>query len=110
MGIMNSGVKQWIFQRVTNALIVTFGISLLCIFLSEDGLGYESLKNLITNSGFTYYFALVLVLSCINSVLAGWQIDGDYSKKFSLPANSLTLIALVVSVVYLIYGLKLLFT
>lgn len=109
MGIIKDGVKQWVFQRVSNALIVTFGIALLYVFLSQDGLSYASLKALVTNSGFTYYLAFVLLFSCVNSVLAGWQIDGDYSKKFGLPANSLTVVAFVVSTAYLVYGLKILF-
>ena len=109
MGLMKSGVKQWVFQRISNALIVTFGIALAFILCSGKGLTYESLTELVTASGFTYYFAVVLVLACLNSVLAGWQIDGDYAKKFGIPKNLLTILTVLVSLVYLVYGLKLLF-
>ncbi|MFT7223280.1 MAG: succinate dehydrogenase / fumarate reductase membrane anchor subunit [Cellvibrionaceae bacterium] len=109
MGIMNDGVKQWVFQRVTNAVVVTFGIVLAYLLLSGKVSNYDSLKASVLDSGLAYYIVLVLLLSCINSVLAGWQIDGDYSKKFGLPTNLLTIIALVVSAAYLLYGLNLLF-
>jgi succinate dehydrogenase hydrophobic anchor subunit len=57
-----------------------------------------------------WYLAIVLVLACINSVLAAWQIDGDYAKKFGFPSNLLTFTALLVSLLFLFYGLRLLFT
>lgn len=110
MGIMNSGVKQWVFQRITNALIVSFGVALLCVILSDNGLSYASLKDLFASQGWKIYFAIVLVLGCINSVLAAWQIDGDYAKKFGLPNNIvITLGGALVSLIFLFYGLSLLF-
>lgn len=110
MGIINSGVKQWIFQRITNALIISFGVALLCVLLSDNGTSYASLKELFSSQGWKLYFVVVLILSCINSVLAGWQIDGDYAKKFGLPSNIvITLGAALVSFIFLFYGLRLLF-
>ncbi|MGH1440492.1 MAG: hypothetical protein ACRBBR_10300 [Cellvibrionaceae bacterium] len=108
MGIMTSGVKQWVFQRIANALFVSFGICLLCVFLSTDGLAYESIKTEIV--AWKWYFIIVLIFACINSILAGWQIDGDYAKKFGLPSNIvITLGAVLVSLLFLFYGLGLLF-
>lgn len=109
MGIMNSGVKQWLFQRFSNVLFVTFGICLLWVFLSGGGLSYASLKALFASSGWKIYFAIVLVFACLNSVLAGWQIDGDYAKKFGLPKMALTWVAVIVSAAFLVYGLMLIF-
>jgi len=107
MGIINSGVKQWVFQRIANALFVSFGICLLCVFLSSDGLTYEYIKTEVAN--WKWYFVIVLVFACINSILAGWQIDGDYAKKFGLPSNIvITLGAVLVSLIFLFFGLRLL--
>ena len=108
MGVMNSGVKQWVFQRISNALIVTFGVALIFVLLSGDGFTYESLTQLVTSSGFKYYLIVVLLFACANSLLAAWQIEGDYAKKFGLPGMMISIVALVVSIAYLIYGLKLL--
>lgn len=107
MGIMNSGVKQWLFQRVSNALFVTFGICLVCVLWSTDSLTYDGLTALLAS--WKWYFAIVLILACINSVLAAWQIDGDYAKKFGIPSMVITVSALLVSLVFLFYGLGLLF-
>ena len=104
MGLINSGVKQWIFQRIANALFVTFGIFLLCIFLNSDGLSYAALQSQLVS--WKWYLAIVLVFACINGVLAGWQIDGDYAKKFGLPRLAITVIALLVGGFYLVSGLQ----
>lgn len=106
---MNSGVKQWMFQRISNALFITFGIALLVILLSENGLSYASLKELFASTAWKIYFAVVLILACLNSVLAAWQIDGDYAVKFGLPSNVITVTAILVSILFLFYGLSLLF-
>lgn len=110
MGVMNSGVKQWVFQRVSNAFFVSFGVALLCTLVSIDDLNFQSLKELITASGFTYYFALVLLLACINSVLAAWQIDGDYANKFGIPNFAITVITMLGSLAFLFYGLNTIFS
>ncbi len=106
---MNNGVKQWIFQRVSNALIISFGICLLCIFLSEDGLSYTSINELLSGGAFSIYLAIVLVFSCLNAMLAGWQIDGDYASKFGLPKNLITTVAVIASLGLLVFGLLVLF-
>lgn len=109
MGLINNGIRQWIFQRVSNALIISFGVCLLCILLSDDGLSYASINELLSGGIFTVYLAVVLVFSCLNAVLAGWQIDGDYASKFGLPKNMITIIATIVSLAFLVYGLLILF-
>ncbi len=106
---MNNGINQWLFQRLSNALIISFGVVLLYIFLSTDELNYGSVNTMLSNGVFTLYLTVVLIFSCINGVLAAWQIDGDYASKFGLPKNLITIITISVSVVFLIYGLILLF-
>ncbi len=110
MGMINSGVRQWIFQRISNALIVTFGVALVCVLLSDNGLSYASLTGLLASQAWKIYFTVVLVMACVNSVLAAWQIDGDYAKKFGLPTNAMTILGLVGSAVFLYFGLCLLFS
>lgn len=107
MGIISSGVTQWLIQRFCNAMIVTFGVALVLFFLTNETITYQTLVATFKEGFLKYYLVLVLVLSCFNSVLAAWQIDGDYAKKFNLPALLITALTAIVSIVYLGFGLKL---
>lgn len=107
MGVMNRGwgVKHWIFQRVSNALFVVFGF--LLAYILVQGVSYESLQALLDNGTVKLYLAVTLVFAFANSILAGWQISGDYSKKFGLNHSLFVGTVVVVSVAYLVYGLML---
>jgi len=109
MGIMTNGVKQWIFQRFANASFVVFGICLIYVFMADNGLSYNSLTALFTSFGFKLYLLLTLLLASLNGVLAAWQIDGDYAKKFGIPTLMITMVAIIVSIFYLIYGFEIIF-
>lgn len=109
MGIMTNGTKQWIFQRFANASFILFGVCLLCVTMGNNGLSYASLTDLFASGGFKLYLAATLVLAALNSMLAAWQIDGDYAKKFGLPEKFITTAAIIISVIYLIYGLVVIF-
>jgi len=104
---LNSGIKHWIFQRVSNALIVLFGIFLAATLASD--LSFDSLQALLSNSLTQVYLLITLAFACLNSMLAGWQIAGDYAKKFNIPHNGMVGVAVVVSIAYFVMGLSLIF-
>jgi succinate dehydrogenase / fumarate reductase membrane anchor subunit len=106
---MTNGVQQWVFQRVSNAAFVVFGVVLLVNILSHD-LTYEGVNDLFSSLGFTLYALVTLLLACVNSMLAGWQITGDYAEKFNIPPCLMMAVTVLVSLFYLIWGLILLFT
>jgi len=101
------GVKHWIFQRVSNALIVIFGIALAITLAS--GVSYESLQALMGNMLVKLYLAVTLVFAAGNSILAGWQIAGDYAKKFHINHSLMVGVTVVVSLAYLVIGSAIIF-
>lgn len=107
MSVMVNGVQQWVFQRVSNAVFVIFGIVLLHT-IATDGLTYEALTALFDTTSFKVYAVLTLAFASVNSLLAGWQIVGDYAVKFKLPPFLLMAVIVIVSQVYLIWGCMLL--
>ncbi len=109
MGIMNKGwgVKHWVFQRVSNALIVLFA-ALLAITLAS-GVTYESLQALMANPLVKIYLTVTLLFVFGNSILAAWQIAGDYAKKIRVSSPVLVGICVIVSAIYLVAGLKIIF-
>lgn len=106
MALMN-GVRQWVFQRVANAFLVLFGLLLLVTVL--NGVTYESLIGLLAAGWFKVFALVVLVLGCLNSVLAGWQITGDYAKKFHLPEKPMLAAIVIITAVFFVVGLMILF-
>jgi len=101
------GVKHWIFQRVSNALIVLFAVVLLATITA--GHSYESLQALMSKPLVKVYLAITLLFAFGNSILAGWQIAGDYAKKMNLSPGVMTWFGVLVSAAYLLFGLSLIF-
>lgn len=101
------GVKHWVFQRVSNALIVIFGVVLAATLVS--GVTFESLQETLANPVVKAYLVITLVFACLNSVLAGWQIAGDYANKFGFNAGVMVGFVAIVSAAYFVCGLTFIF-
>ena len=103
------GVKQWIFQRLSNVAIVVFGFWLIYFLASPGAITFLTLNELFSNPVSLIYLTITLVLAGLNSILAGWQIAGDYAEKFNLNQSILVAFGTVVSVAYIVTGLCILF-
>jgi len=102
------GVKHWLFQRTCNFIFVLFGVWLLISLIGGSFSSYESLNSLITG-GSKFILLAVLILAVLNSILAGWQIAGDYAHKINLPSAALTGFGVIVSLAFLVVGIGILF-
>ena len=103
------GVKQWIFQRLSNVAIVVFGFWLIYFLASPGAITFLTLNELLSNPASLIYLTITLVLAGLNSILARWQIAGDYAEKFNLNQSILVAFSTVVSVAYIVTGLCILF-
>ena len=103
------GVKQWIFQRLSNVAIVVFGFWLVYFLASPGAITAETINDLFSNTASLIYLTITLVLAGLNSILAGWQIAGDYSEKFNLNQTFLVSLGTIVSVAYIATGFCILF-
>ncbi|MDB4451084.1 hypothetical protein N9121_01890 [Pseudomonadales bacterium] len=101
------GVKQWIFQRASNALVVLFGLWLLATLI--NGVTSSTLNDALTGDISRVFLVLVLVAASLNSILAGWQIAGDYAHKIGMNEKLMTAVGAAISLAYLALGLKLIF-
>ena len=103
-----NGVRQWVFQRISNALIILYALIMLGWFLSQSELSYESTQALFGQVWFKLYTLITLVFVCLNSMLAGWQIAGDYLKAACV--NRLLVVSVAaVSAIYFVWAIILLF-
>ena len=103
------GVKQWIFQRLSNVAIIVFGFWLVYFLASPGAITAETINDLFSNTASLIYLTITLVLAGLNSILAGWQIAGDYAEKFNLNQTFLVSFGTIVSVAYIAVGFCILF-
>lgn len=105
-----NGVNQWLFQRASNLIFIVAGLVLAALILcSQDSLSYAGIKDLLNSLWFQIAAVIVLLAAVVNSVLAGWQIIGDYAKKFNLPGSLIIALVIVISCLTLILGLDVIF-
>lgn len=112
MGLISgerAGVKQWFFQRVSNAAIVVFGVFFFFTLASGGLSTFESAITLMSNPLVKIFLLLILVLSCLNAILAGWQIAGDYGHKIGVETGLLTTLVILSSALFFAYGVVLIF-
>jgi len=100
-----NGVQQWVLQRFSNIVLIVFALVFATSLAS--GLTYESLTSLFAQTWFKIYLIFTLVFTSLNSILAGWQIAGDYAHKANLPNWVLTGVGVIVTLVYFILALML---
>ena len=103
------GINQWIFQRISNLTIVIFGLWLLFFLASPGVIDFQVLQDLKADTATVIFFSFTLTLAGLNSILAGWQIAGDYADKFGLNQNLLVSITAIISLTYIAFGGYLLF-
>jgi len=104
---LGAGAQQWIWQRSANLLTVVF-VGVLFGVLAA-GLSYESLVAMLGQTGWRTYLVLTLIFAGGNSVLAGWQIAGDYARKAHLPVWLPTGLVAAITLLYLVAALRLIY-
>ncbi|MEM8593917.1 MAG: succinate dehydrogenase, hydrophobic membrane anchor protein [Pseudomonadota bacterium] len=109
MSLINNGITQWKFQRVANVTCIIAAVALVAMLWCGSITSHDELRALFAPIWIKLFFAIALIIACINSVLAGWQIAADYAGKINVSEKTLVIIVAVVSIVYALYGLKLIF-
>ncbi|WCN07614.1 succinate dehydrogenase, hydrophobic membrane anchor protein [Marinomonas mediterranea] len=99
-----SGTREWLFQRLSNLLICVWSVVFISLFISAPQLNYESWVQLFSPLWFKLYSSSTLLIVCLNSVLAGWQIGTDYIKANAVNWVYMQFIRLV-SLLYAVLGL-----
>ncbi|MEM0910339.1 MAG: succinate dehydrogenase, hydrophobic membrane anchor protein, partial [Pseudomonadota bacterium] len=80
-----NGIREWVFQRVSNVMIFAYGIFYITMVLSMGDVNYADWVAMHSGAVFKIVSSVVLVVTMLNSLLAGWQIGTDYTQKVSIP-------------------------
>ena len=105
-----NGIREWIFQRVSNVLIFIYAATYLTLVATMQPVTYESWLALHAAPWFKIYSSITLVVVMFNAILAGWQIGTDYTQKVPVPGFATLFHGtyVVVSLAYLFAGLYIL--
>ncbi len=103
------GVKHWLFQRGSNLVFILFGAWFLVSFISGGFSDYAGIASLQESVAAKAVLGVVLLLAALNSILAGWQIAGDYAHKINVSSGVIVAIVALISIAYLVVGAGVLF-
>lgn len=105
-----NGIREWIFQRVSNVVIFAYGIFYIFMVMSMGDASYSEWVAMHSGALFKIVSTIALVIAMLNSLLAGWQIGTDYTQKVSIPGFGVIFHAFytVGSIVFLLFGFKIL--
>ncbi|WP_235075928.1 succinate dehydrogenase, hydrophobic membrane anchor protein [Marinomonas profundimaris] len=107
LGNTRSGTREWVFQRITNLAICLWGVVIIGLVLNVDTATFADWQNLFAPMWFKIYSSVTLLMVCLNSVLAGWQIGTDYIKPKGINTLYMAVVKLG-SVAYAAFGLYIL--
>ncbi len=105
--ITKSGTKQWVFQRVSNILIVLFSLLVTVLFFTTPLYSYDTVTALIDKTWFKITASLCMLFFTANSMIAGWQIAGDYVKA-NIANKIFNIVCILASVTSLVFVIKIL--
>ena len=114
MGVMSlgkarSGTREWIYQRLSNLAICLWGVVFISLVFTLEGTTFTDWKGVFAPIWFKVYSSVTLVMICLNSVLAGWQIGTDYIKPTVINRIYISIVILG-SLAYGVFGLNILWT
>ncbi|MCB5161684.1 succinate dehydrogenase, hydrophobic membrane anchor protein [Marinomonas algarum] len=104
---LRSGTTEWVYQRISNIAICLWGVIFISLILTLDTASYSEWKEVFSPVWFKVYSSITLVMVCINSILAGWQIGTDYIKP-RLINIIYTIVIVLGSLAYSILGMSIL--
>ena len=64
------GIKQWIFQRISNIAIVSFGLWMFWLIVSPGEIDAVTIYEILNSTSNKIFFSIILVLASLNSILA----------------------------------------
>lgn len=86
MSSKRNGVREWMFQRISNVLIFVYAAFYIFTLLNMDEVNFETWTALHSAMWFKVYSTFTLVVVMLNALLAGWQIGTDYTQKVPVAA------------------------
>ncbi|GAB1259039.1 succinate dehydrogenase, hydrophobic membrane anchor protein [Aurantivibrio plasticivorans] len=109
-----SGLYDWLFQRVSAAILTAYTIFIVAYIYTHPGLTYDEWSELFSHFWMRFFSLLTLLSLAGHSWIGLWGVLTDYvtplqmGSKATFVRISLQLILFTVTVAYTVWGIEIL--
>ena len=109
-----TGVFDWLVQRVTAVIVAIYSVVLVAYLLLQPELTYQQWSGLFSRTWIQVFTLMTVIATCAHAWIGMWTIGTDYLRVHTIGerADALRLTyqlgCLLVLVIYLIWGIKIL--
>lgn len=101
---VGKGVRQWVLQRATSLVVMSYVVFLTLVLVLHTPLRYEHWKALFSQTGVQILSTLFMLSLCWHAWIGLWGVVTDYIKPPTWRLRALGLI-LLLTTTYFIWGL-----
>ena len=103
LSLTNNGLKDWLIQRVTAAVLAAYVLFLLGVFVLSAPLTYSYWHSVFSCLGVRLFSVLALVSVCLHAWIGVWTVTTDYLKNTALRVG-VNLVMILALLTYFVWG------
>lgn len=102
-----SGLYDWMMQRVTALVLLTYTVFMIGYLLLNPDLGYEQWKELFSCTSMRIYTLLALLSMVAHAWIGMWSVSTDYIKSTGARFVFQSVCGLL-AFIYVVWGIQIL--
>ena len=109
-----NGVSDWLVQRITAVVVAVYSLVLVGYLAYQSGVTYQQWSDLFSQTWMQVFTLITLLATCAHAWIGMWTAGTDYLRVHTTGESADTLrfiyqiTCMLVLVVYLIWGVKIL--
>jgi succinate dehydrogenase / fumarate reductase membrane anchor subunit len=110
----SNGVSDWLVQRVTAYILAVYTVVVVAYLVMQPEVTYLGWQGFMTQTWMQIFTLMALLATCAHAWIGMWTVGTDYLREHLMgkKANLLRTIYLIgcvlVTIVYLVWGLQIL--
>ena len=114
LSLTKNGVLDWLVQRVTAVILGAYSVVMVAYLLLQPELDFATWKAFMATTWMQVFTLLAVISTCAHAWVGMWTVGSDYLREHLLGARAkglrftYQLACLLVTIVYLVWGIKIL--